>query len=178
MNHISSPAGPVQIRPAIPPDARLLRALRLEALAGHPEVFSADYAATEAQPVESWVERLSDPEEKRERIYVAAAGGQLAGMAGLFWGRGSKVRHSVTVWGVYVRPPWRGRRLAEQLIEACLSWAREHEFTVAKIGVVTTNVPAIRCYSRCGFRVYGIEPKVICWEGVYYDELLMAKELC
>jgi len=28
-----------------------------------------------------------------------------------------------------------------------------------------------------GFAVYGVEPKVILHAGVYYDELLMAREL-
>jgi hypothetical protein len=45
-----------------------------------------------------------------------------------------------------------------------------------KLAVVTTNTPAVRCYARCGFAVYGIEPQAICYDGVFYDELLMAKQ--
>jgi len=47
---------------------------------------------------------------------------------------------------------------------------------IVKLGVVTTNTPAIRCYARCGFTVYGVEPQVIHYEDVLYDELLMAKK--
>jgi RimJ/RimL family protein N-acetyltransferase len=43
--------------------------------------------------------------------------------------------------------------------------------------VVTTNAPAIRCYARHGFTVYGVEPEVIFANGVYYDELLMLRRL-
>lgn len=46
-----------------------------------------------------------------------------------------------------------------------------------KLGVTTINPAAIRCYSRCGFTVYGIEPKVIFANEAFYDELLMAKEI-
>ena len=36
---------------------------------------------------------------------------------------------------------------------------------------------AIRFYARCGFTVYGIESKAICYDGVTYDELQMAKTI-
>jgi RimJ/RimL family protein N-acetyltransferase len=37
-------------------------------------------------------------------------------------------------------------------------------------------VAAIRCYNRCGFTVYGVEPQAIRHDGVMYDELLMARQ--
>ena len=50
-----------------------------------------------------------------------------------------------------------------------------HGISVVKLGVVMTNSPAIRCYSRCGFKVVGLEPQVIWYDGVLSDELLMAR---
>jgi ribosomal protein S18 acetylase RimI-like enzyme len=96
-------------------------------------------------------------------------------MAGLVRGHWPKTRHSGTLWGVYVQPEWRGHHVAEALLDTCLAWAQAHEVMIVKLAVVTTNTPAIRCYVRCGFAVYGIEPKAIYYDGVYYDELLMAK---
>jgi RimJ/RimL family protein N-acetyltransferase len=61
------------------------------------------------------------------------------------------------------------------LIQECISWAQAHGLAVMKLGVTITNISAIRCYARCGFTVYGIDPKAIYWEGAFYDELLMAK---
>jgi L-amino acid N-acyltransferase YncA len=81
------------------------------------------------------------------------------------------------VWGVYVRAAWRGRRVADRLIEACIEWARPHGVRVAKLAVITSNAAAIRCYLRCGFSVYGVEPQVIHVDGVYHDELLMVRYL-
>jgi RimJ/RimL family protein N-acetyltransferase len=66
-------------------------------------------------------------------------------------------------------------RIGEALIGECLAWARTQGLAVVKLGVVTTNTSAIRCYARCGFTVFGVEPKAIFYDGVYYDELLMAK---
>lgn len=96
-------------------------------------------------------------------------------MAGLTCGRWPKTRHSGTIWGVYVNAEWRGHGIAEVLLRGCCAWAQARGLAVVKLGVVTTNASAIRCYARCGFTVYGIEPKVIFWDGVLHDELLMAR---
>jgi ribosomal protein S18 acetylase RimI-like enzyme len=76
-----------------------------------------------------------------------------------------------------VREGWRSQHIAEALIEACVAWARAQGIVILKLGVSANNTPAMRCYVRCGFQVYGVDPKVILHEGVYYDELLMAKEV-
>jgi RimJ/RimL family protein N-acetyltransferase len=108
---------------------------------------------------------------------MAPAGGRLVGMAGLYREDRVRTRHSGTVWGVYTAPGWRGLHIAEAIIDACLDWGRERGVVVAKLGVNTANTPAIRCYTRCGFTVYGVEPKSIFYNSQYYDELLMAKPL-
>ncbi len=81
------------------------------------------------------------------------------------------------IWGVYVKPEWRGRHISESLVRSCLEWAREKGLAIVKLAVVTTNQPAIQCYERCGFTIYGTEPKAINYDGKYYDEYLMAIEI-
>ena len=115
--------------------------------------------------------------DDRGITYVAEANGALVGMTGIFRHEGAKMRHSAMLWGVYVRPGWRGMGIIDSLIEACIAWARAHAVRQAKLGVVTTNAAAIRSYVRCGFSVYGMEPEVIHHNGVYYDELLMVRVL-
>ena len=51
---ITDSKGDIAIRAAVPDDAALLRALRLEALARHPEAFGTDYASTATESVEVW----------------------------------------------------------------------------------------------------------------------------
>jgi RimJ/RimL family protein N-acetyltransferase len=175
---LTTPMGIVSIRAATMGDAALLRALRLEALAAHPEAFAADYDRTEADPATVWAERINRNEANQEGVIcVAAAQGGLVGMAGLYRGHWPKTQHSASIWGVYVTAGWRRQGVAEALLAACLDWAREQGISVVKLGVVTTNMPAIRCYARCGFAVYGIEPQVIRHKGVFHDELLMARAI-
>lgn len=175
---LSTSRGEITIRAATVDDAVPLRALRLEALAAQPEAFSADYDQSEAEPAGAWAERIRRNEAEDEGVIcIAAAGDGLLGMTGIYRGNRPKTRHSGSIWGVYVTPAWRGMGIAEALLEACIDWARQRGVTVAKLGVVTTNTPAIRLYARCGFQVYGLEPQVIYYDGIFYDELLMAKKV-
>ena len=168
--------GAVKIRPEEMVDATRLRTLRLEALLDAPVAFAADYERSEAEPVERWERRISEASQSQQSvIYVAEAGEQLIGMTGLGRGHWQKTEHGGVIWGVYVQPAWRGLHLAEALIEACIAWGRGLGMTVVKLGVTANNAPALRCYLRCGFTVYGVDPQAICYNGVMYDELLMAK---
>ena len=44
---------------------------------------------------------------------------------------------------------------------------------ILRLSVTTSNVWAIRCYERCGFIAYGIQPEVIRVGPQYHDELMM-----
>lgn len=76
-----------------------------------------------------------------------------------------------------MKPEWRGLHIAEELIRCCFEWAKVRTIVVAKLGVAAINQPAIRCYERCGFKTYGIEPRAIFYEDKYYDEYLMVADL-
>jgi len=174
-NELTTPKATITIRPAVVDDAAALRELRLEALANNPIAFAADYAAAEADPPKVWADRIASyAAEEQGVIAVAEAEGRLVGMMGLYRERWPKTRHGGTLWGVYVKPDWRGLRVGQALVEECAAWARAHGMTIIKLGVATVNGPAIRCYTRCGFTVYGTDPKTLCLDGVYYDEFLMS----
>jgi RimJ/RimL family protein N-acetyltransferase len=178
MSTIDTPRGPVAIRPTCESDTAAYRDLRLEALRTHPEAFGADYEESLARPIERWQQNTRDGAGTDLGItYVAEAAGALVGMTGIYRDSGLKMRHCANIWGVYVQPQWRGMHIVDQLIVSCIAWARAHEVRQAKLAVVTTNAAAIRCYVRCGFSVYGVEPEVIYHNGVYYDELLMLHQL-
>jgi ribosomal protein S18 acetylase RimI-like enzyme len=174
----NTPQGPITVRPATADDAAALRALRLEALTQNPTAFSADVTATAGDPPEAWAARVAKYDQEQSGVIcVAESSGELIGMAGLVRGHWPKTRHRADIWGVYVKPAWRGCGIAEALLGECAGWARERGVFMALLGVVTVNTPAIRCYTRCGFQVYGLDPKTLCHDGVYYDELLMVKYL-
>jgi RimJ/RimL family protein N-acetyltransferase len=174
--NLSTPQGEVMVRIAIPEDAPALIKLRLEALASHPESFAADVEMTQARGVEAWAEEIArDAKDESGIIAIAMAGDNLIGMTGVGKGHWPKTQHSAVVWGVYVNPSWRGVRIADAILRECIDWAASHGILVLKLGVVTTNQAAIRCYQRMGFTIYGTEPKSNYWGGIFYDEYLMAR---
>jgi RimJ/RimL family protein N-acetyltransferase len=172
---VDTARGIVVIREASLADAIQFRDLRLNALQDSPTAFSADYQTNLNHPMEYWHDRLR--EDKDAVIFFAEHDHHLIGMTGIARGRSPKTRHSAGIWGVYLRPEWRGLRIAEALIETCCEWGKTQQMEIVKLGVVTTNAPAIRCYERCGFTTYGTEPRGIFYEGKYYDEYLMFKML-
>lgn len=168
----------VSVRLAVPSDAQALRLLRLEALQESPAAFAADYELTRAQTVAEWEERIASQLETATGVICAAAvSGDLVGMCGIATGHWPKTSHSATLWGAYVKPHWRGAGIGRRMIEECLGWAKAHGATVAKLGVITSNEPAIRCYRRCGFKEYGLEPQAINFDSKMHDELLMGRTL-
>jgi ribosomal protein S18 acetylase RimI-like enzyme len=174
----STPKGDVTIRPAMTADAESLLALRLEALTINPEAFAADVDKTQTDGVGAWEERIDEYERDQSGVIILAwHGGLLIGMTGVVRGHWPKTRHFGTLWGVYVKPLYRGLRVGEMLIGACLDWSTGHDLTVINLGVNTLNTSAIRCYTRCGFTQYGTEPRAIYYKGEYYDEFLMVRLL-
>lgn len=164
------------IRALTEADVVAFRELRLEGLRDHPEAFGADYHETLRRPQEFWIERLRY-DAGEAAIYGVDTGGALGGMAGIRRLEGPKLRHTAMIWGVFVRPAWRGQGIADALIGACIGWATAHALHSARLSVVVTNIGAIRCYARNGFTVYGVEPAIIRVGDTYYDELLMARRL-
>ncbi len=170
--------GTILIRGAQESDATAFRDLRLEGLKLHPDAFGAAYERDAAQPLEFWQERIrtyADP--RRGTIQFAVAGESLAGVTGIYRDDGAKTRHNTHIWGVYVRPDWRGAGIADALIEACVGWAEAEQVSIVKLGVATNNPGAIRCYLRCGFSIYGVEPDALRVDGVSIDEFLMARRI-
>jgi len=168
----------IAIRRGVDTDLEGFRELRLQALHDYPEAYSADYEAYLQWPLSQWQERLcANP------IYFAVdeaatdVKGGLVGMAGIFPGNTSKIKHRATIWGVYVRPTHRGHGLARQLVLACVDWAQQQSLRLVTLSAVTSNVAAVNCYKRCGFTICGVEPDGIYTHGVYYDEFTMIKWL-
>jgi RimJ/RimL family protein N-acetyltransferase len=164
----------IQIRPIQLSDFSAYKSLRLEGLQSHPEAFGSDHAEQSNDPGSIWLNRIRSSEEGiASRMFLAEATSELAGITAVYRETGVKVRHSANVVSVYVRPKYRGRHLAEQLIHNAIAWAASMQIRIVRLTVVTTNAPAIRCYHRCGFQIYGVAPEVIRVGDTYYDELLM-----
>lgn len=167
--------GTIVIRESSPSDLMQYRELRLGALQDSPTAFSADYEINLNQPMNFWEGRLKPDEHGK--LFFAEHASQLTGMTGIRQGESPKTKHGAYIWGVYVRPEWRGLHIAEAFIETCIEWAKMRQVNIVKLGVMTNNTSAVRCYERCGFTIYGIEPRGILYEGKYHDEYLMSRSL-
>lgn len=173
---INTRRGTIVIRHSNLADAPNLRELRLRALSDSPTAFSMDYEKALNESIKYWQDMLI-MNGQESTIFFAENAGQLIGMTGIARGRSQKTRHSADVWGVYVIPEWRGLHTAEEMIKSCLAWAKERNIVVARLGVTTVNRSAVRCYERCGFKVYATETRALLHEGRYYDFHLMSLSL-
>ena len=173
---IDTRRGRVIIRPAGLADASAFTALREEALRDNPTVFGSSYEARENCTLD-WALRVLAEDPREVTNFIAEQEGNLIGLTAIRRGRGRKVQHAATLAAVFVRPEWRGLGIIDGLLEACCAWARARQVIIIKLAVVTTNPAAIKAYQRNGFVIFGQDPKVILYEGVYYDEYIMAREL-
>lgn len=173
---IDTPLGKITLRAAREGDLEAFRELRLEALQENPASFGSDYTVSKAQPKEFWTGRLYLGSNDG-KVFFTTHKDEPVGMCGIMLGTSPKTRHNGTIWGVYIKRDWQGQHIARELIDLCANWAREHGVKLLKLAVVANNASAIRCYTGIGFSVYGVDPQAICFEGKYYDELLMVKRL-
>jgi RimJ/RimL family protein N-acetyltransferase len=164
-------AADIHIRQLTPADAALYRGIRLAGLKQNPEAFGSTFEAEFTKPLAWFFDRLSN-----SQVFGAFYGTQILGVAGFAIRDGHKEAHKGLLWGMYVRPEARGTGVAQRLVEAVIAFARLR-VEVIQLSVVVGNEPARRLYARLGFVEYGIERNSLKYDGKYYDEILMAKEL-
>ncbi len=150
--------------------------LRLEALKGDPEAFGASFEEYQA---------LS-PEEVKRRLWSNSAAfvvgavedGKLVGMAGFYRDQGLKSRHKGHVWGVYVTPAARGKKVGRTLMERVLERARTvNGIEQVLISVTSTQTAAMKLYTSLGFQAFGREPRALKIGDRFIDEAHMVMRL-
>lgn len=155
------------IRPIRASDADAWRALRLQALKQEPASFATSYEEAAALDPEAFAGGIpaGDGPDVLFGLFVEGA---LEGAAGFAVQGGSKRRHKGLLWGVYVRPEWRGRGFGKALVQRVIDHARGR---VALLQIcVTVGNEARRVYAALGFRPYGLEPAALRVDGIDFDE--------
>lgn len=111
----------MEIRFLNPDDAGEWLRLRIEALRGDPEAFSASLEEYESLTIEEVKRRLWSSAD----AFVTGAfdNGRLQGVAGFFRDKGTKTRHKGHIWGVYVTPNVRGMGVGRKLVNRLLERA-------------------------------------------------------
>jgi RimJ/RimL family protein N-acetyltransferase len=164
------------IRRLNPADVMVYRQIRLNALRVCPQAFGSAYAAEKKRPLKAFEERLLP--QRFTGIFGAFVEGRLVGVVGLVRETRQKERHKANIYGMFVAAAHRRRGIGRALMERALDSARHiRGLRQIRIGVVSTNKPAVRLYESLGFRVYGEEKDALRVGGKFYDELFLAVRL-
>ncbi|MFM8771192.1 MAG: GNAT family N-acetyltransferase [Candidatus Kapaibacterium sp.] len=168
------------IRPLEIDDFAMFLEIQREALVQSPELFGSDY---------EWFESLSilSKEQRYEKYmnfpyqYILGAvddEGNIAGMIGYSSADSSKTRHKGTVWGLFVRPEYRGKGVATIMVMSVLETAQDMlDVEQVQLAVSTQNEASYGLYLRLGFNVFGTELHAMKIGDSYVDEYHMVKFL-
>jgi RimJ/RimL family protein N-acetyltransferase len=162
------------VRTLGPDDAPALHALRLVALADHPEAFLRHVDEERALGAEGQRARLArNAASNGEATMVGAfVADELVGTIGLIRDADRKRRHRAVVVAVYLRPDQRGRGLAGRLLDAALDRARDLPgIELVSLSTAAGNDAALALYRSRGFEAWGVEPDYLRAEGRSYDEV-------
>ncbi len=157
-------------------DQEAYRKLRLEALDAIPTAFGSGYEADTSRRAATYRDGLAGNAENF--ILGAWDGTELAGICGLFRDPAPKREHRAFIWGLYLRPGYRGQGQGRALLLALLERARKlqglHHLLVT---VVSDNARALGFYQALGFEIWGTEPAALRVEEQLYDEIHLWLEL-
>ncbi|QQO20056.1 GNAT family N-acetyltransferase [Bradyrhizobium diazoefficiens] len=148
-------------------DAALYRAIRLEALAAHPEAFSSTLAREQEQPLAWFAERLTTSD-----VFGAFIDDEIVGVAGFRRQDGPQTMHKADLWGMYVRQSAGRAGIGRRLVDTVVAHAAKHVEKL-QLTVASRNEAALRLYAAAGFVEYGREVKALKQNGRYFDEVLM-----
>lgn len=157
----------IMIRLLTPADATLYRAIRLEALAAHPEAFTSTFEREQGKPLAWFAERLATSD-----VFGAFIADELVGTAGFRREDGAKTAHKAVLWGMYVRPQARRSGTGRRLVDTIAAHAAKRVEQLQLV-VISENHAALRLYSAAGFVEYGRGTKALKQGNRYYDEILM-----
>lgn len=161
----------IQIRQLDEEDVETYRDIRLEMLKNHPESFGTSYEDSSKEGLEFFLSMI-----QKSQIYGAFDGENLVAVSGIYIRDGAKLCHAASIWGVYVQPNYRGKRLSQELIKKSIE-GLESDIEQVFISASSENDRAIKIYNDLGFEQWGIAPKSRKHNGQYFDDVNMVKFL-
>lgn len=146
-------------------------ALRLEGLQNSPHMYATDANDWQNARREVIEKHLTNSESNEFPILGAWDGDVLVGMVGLQPDIRPTVKHKATLWGVFVKEPYRRQGIGFLLIATAIDMAKEKEGLKQLRAVVnTTNDTAVRLFERAGFEQFGLERRAKFFDGAFHDQ--------
>ncbi len=132
---------------------REYKKIRLSALKNEPHAFGASYKEEAAFPDQAWILRLTDAENDKSCVLFAKLNGKIVGM--ITGGRTEQdiTDHTAHIWGLYVEPPARTRKIADTLTVKVLEWfSKKADIRSVLLDLNADLGPARRLYESLDFR--------------------------
>lgn len=151
-------------------DAATFRDLRLRALREDPVPFLASYEDEAALTVDDFAARLGSS-DAATAVLGAFLEDKLVGTLGFYRHRASKAKHRVSLWGMYVTPEERGRRLGGALLSEAIEQLRSvGDVEQIELSVMKDAPAARRLYLEAGFEIQGRLNRATKAAGAHFDE--------
>lgn len=164
----------MEIRALTAADERAFLSLRREGLIESPRAFSESIGDHDATPAAVWTKRFAELSDHNFIVGAFDDAGELAGTVGCIRMTPEKSRHRAVIWGVYLKPQFRGSGAAKAMMLAAIRRARSIEgLEQLKLGVRADHNAARRLYLSLGFEACGIERQSIKVGQEYVDEETM-----
>jgi RimJ/RimL family protein N-acetyltransferase len=111
--------------------------------------------------------------DKNRKIFLVLADKRPIGQVGLL--HINTHDHNAELYVVIGEKEYRGKGLGKHIVQFILEYGRAtlglHRISLS---VHAANLPAVRCYHRCGFVDEGVLKGSVYRDGVYEDEIVMA----
>jgi RimJ/RimL family protein N-acetyltransferase len=157
------------IRSLTAEDVADYRRLRLESIVNSPTSFFPSLEQALEVPLAEMVARIEPT--PLQIFFGAFEEDELIGMAGMLREPHAKTRHAANIFGVYVASTFRAKRVAKNLLEKIISYAKVHpEILQLTLCVNPANPIARSLYIQLGFISTGFDKRRLLVEGQFYDE--------
>ena len=163
----------IQIRSLSDSAIPKFRDIRLSALTIHPESFGPTFEEENKLDHSNWLTRIGSSDSS-DFVFGAFNDETLVGIAGFYREKKNNFRHKGMIWGVFVVPEMRGKRIGRDLVEKALQAAENQPgLSMVKLQVAEPNFEAISLYKSLGFIEFGKEPSARRIGCNYISEILM-----
>lgn len=139
-------------------DWLIYKAIRLEALARHEDLYGGSFAVESAWRDSQWEFMLG---QSNKAFFGLYDGAELVGSACVFTDRGDKKGRTALLAGAYIREAYRGRKLSRLLYAARIQWIIESgKFDCITVGHKDSNEASRRANQAFGFEYLGSQDKI------------------